>query len=239
MTGPDERPARDAGMSLAELLVAMTLFTLIVGMVGTVAVITLRTTDGLQARGENTMQAELGVAAAGKVLRAAVLPEQLEESTCTGCEDTAVVVASPTRVTFYANVGDSQIGPSLVTLYVAADPNNPGTGKLVQETQPPLPAGEGSYTFCSRSQSGCRFTSRVAARGLLWPSPGVLSYYDYEGARIPGGGALSATDLPRISSVDLVMTVQRRPRDSRFPARTVVTRVRLPNVEINKLTEAS
>ena len=37
-----------------------------------------------------------------------------------------------------ASIGDSTIGPSLVTLVVREDPGQPGTGMLVQETQPPI-----------------------------------------------------------------------------------------------------
>ncbi|GAA5142668.1 hypothetical protein GCM10023340_06510 [Nocardioides marinquilinus] len=222
---------RDAGMGLAEVMVAMVLAGLVGTMVMTIAILTLKTTSGVQERLDNTTDGELAIAAAGKVLRTAVLPEQLEDKSCIGCDDTAIVTATSTQVTFYANIGDTTVGPSRVTLEVAEDPKHRGTAVLWQRTRQPIKSGD-SYTFCLT----CPAQNRVLARGLLWPSPGVFSFYDYEGSLMPGA-TVTAANLPRISSVDLVVTVQHKPGNRDYPPRTAVTRVRLPNVEINVLTD--
>lgn len=237
---PDHEAAespRDAGVSLAELLVVIGIMSIIGLMVASMAVVVLRSYSGIEARIDNTTQSSQAMDAAGKVLRTAILPAQLETTVCSGCSSTALLTATRTKVVFYANIGNTSVGPSLVTLMVVADPANPGTGKLVQETQPPISLGSGQYTYCSRSNSSCVYRTRALGRGLLWPSPGVFTYYDYEGSAISESTVASA-NLPRVSSVDLVITVQRRPGDDDFPSRTAISRVRLPNVEINVL-EAS
>ncbi|WP_134766829.1 hypothetical protein [Nocardioides sp. 1609] len=232
----DESVPRDRGVSLAELIVTVGIMTLIGTLVMGVAVTVLKTYAGIDARLDNTTQSELGVAASGKVLRTAILPAQLEDTVCAGCSDTAILSATKTAITFYANVGNTTVGPSLVTLKVVADPAHPRTGKLVQDTQPPISSGNGQYRFCDRALPTCVVRSRAIARGLTWPSPGVFTYYDYEGAAITQA-TLSTATLPRVSSVDVVVTVQTKPGDADFPPRTAVSRIRLPNVEINVLTE--
>ncbi len=235
---PRGRTPRDAGVSLAELIVVIGIMSVVSVMVASMAVVVLRTYTGVESRVDNTTQSSLAIDAAGKVLRTAILPAQLEDQVCTGCSETAILAASRTKVTFYANMGSTSIGPSLVTLMVVADPSSPGTGKLVQETQAPISLGGGRYTFCSRSVASCVYRTHDLGRGLLWPSPGVFTYYDYEGSPI-SQSTLASSSLPRVSSIDLVITVQRRPGDDDFPSRTAVSRVRLPNVEINILSGAT
>lgn len=232
------RAPRDRGVSLSELIVTIAIMAMIGTMVASVAIVVMRTYTGIEARLDNTAQGGLAIDSASKVLRTAILPAQLEDVACTGCSGTAILTASSTQVTFYANVGDTSVGPSLVTLTVVADTARPGTGKLVQETQPPISLGNDQYTYCSRTSSSCAFQTRTVARGLLWPSPGIFTYYDYEGVAI-AQTTLASASLPRVSSIDVVVTVQARPGEAKYPARTAVTRVRLPNVEINVLAEAA
>lgn len=235
---PSESEPRDAGVSLAELLVVIGIMTVVGLMVASMAVVVLRSYQGIEARIENTTQSSQAMDAAGKVLRTAILPAQLETTVCTGCAGTAILAASRTEVRFYANIGDTTIGPSLVTLKAVADPANPGTGMLVQETQPPISIGSGQYTYCNRDDPSCVVGSRVLGRGLVWPSPGVFTFYDYEGVAI-SQSTLVSSNLPRVSSVDLVITVQRKPGNANYPSRTAISRVRLPNIEINVLSETS
>ncbi len=232
-TDAQGRP-RDAGLSMAELLVSVGIMALIGTMVATIAVVTLRTYVGVGARLDNTTQSELAIAASGKALRTAIMPDQLEYTVCTGCADTAILTASTTAVTFYANIGNTSVGPSLLTLRIEQDPKATTTGRLIQEVQPPISIGSGQYTFCSRSSAGCAYTSRTVARGLLWPSPGVFAYYDYNGVLMTQA-SLTSANLPKISSVDLGYTVQLKPGNAKYPARTAVSRVRLPNVDISVL----
>lgn len=228
----------DAGFTIVEMVVAIGLFVMLVAMVGTTAVLGMRTTDGLGVRLDNANQSQQGMVAASKVLRTAVLPDQLDDQTCTGCADTAIVQATTTRVTFYANLNNTGQGPSLVTLQVVQDPARPGEGLLQEVSQPPIALADNRYTFCAVGSPGCVVVTRTLARGLPWPATAVFGYYDFGGAPI-AGPSLSAADLPRVSSLDVLLTSQTRPSPGAFPASTLVQRVRLPNADINVLVQPS
>jgi hypothetical protein len=230
--------ARDAGMTMVEVLVATGLFVVLSGMLATVSILGLRSSDGIGVRLDNTNQTQLGMAAVTRVLRTAVLPEQLDDQTCSDCADTAIIQASATRVTFYANLDNVGQGPSLVTLQVVQDTRHAATGMLQQVSQPPIALADGRYTFCTAGASGCTVQTRVLSRGLAWPASPVFGYYDFDGALITGS-PLAAADLPRVSSVDVAITSQTRPSQSAYPAATAVQRVRLPNADINVLVQPS
>jgi hypothetical protein len=233
-----ERP-RDEGTSLAEVLVAMGLFALLTTILATTAIIGLRTSTGLGVRLDNSTQGQLGMAAVSKVLRTAVLPDQLEDQICSGCAETAIIQATTTRVTFYANLNNTGQGPSLVTLQVLRDPNaTNGSAILQQSTQPPIPGTDGRYSFCTAGAAGCQVDTRIIARGLIWPAVNVFGYYDFSGQPITGT-SLATADLPRVSSVDVSISVQTQPGPSAYPASTAVQRVRLPNADINVLVQPS
>lgn len=223
-------------MTLAELIVSIGLFVVVGALVTATTVFTLRAMTVSQVRVEQSSQGELAVAAASKVLRTAVLPEQLDAQTCTDCEETAITAATGTRVKFYANLNNTGGGPSLVTLRVEQDPRNSRVSRLVQDTQAPTTLSDGSYTFCTPGTTGCVVNTRIIGRSLLYPMVDVFTYYDYDGVSL-GSGTLTGDTLRKISSVDVVVTVQTRPGDPKHPARTALTRVRLPNVEINVVNQ--
>jgi type II secretory pathway pseudopilin PulG len=233
----EEQP-RDAGFTIVEMVVAIGLFVMLISVVGATAVLALRTTDGIGARLDNANQSQQGIAAVSKVLRTAVLPAQLDDQTCTGCTNTAIIQATTTRVTFYANLDNTGQGPSLVTLQVVQDPAHPGAAMLQELSQPPIALADDHYTFCTAGQPGCTVATRVLARGLSWPATAVFAYYDFGGAAI-AGPSLGSADLPRVSSLDVVITSQVRPSPAAFPASTLVQRVRLPNADINVLVQPS
>ena len=227
----------DAGMSVVEVLVAAALLVVVTTMVASLSILGLRVATGLEVRLDNSVQGDLGLAASSKVLRTAVLPDQLEEQVCEGCAETAIVQASSTRVTFYANLDNTGQGPSLVTLEVLQDPDVPGTAILRQTTLPPRPLGDGRYTFCNpASDATCVPVVRPVARGLVWPTDTVFTYYGFDGLAL-SGTSVAADALPRISSVDVRLTARTRGGD--YPTATTVQRVRLPNADINVLVEPS
>jgi hypothetical protein len=243
MTAGDERRDHplDSGMSIVEVLVAVALFTVLTTMIASMAIMSLRISTGMQVRLDNSVQGNLGMAATSKVLRTAVLPDQLEANACDGCADTAVVEATSTRVKFYANLNNTGQGPSQVTIEVLRDPSASEAGAVLrQSVQPPRPLGGGKYTFCDPEvDQTCHVEIRSLARGLLWPTQQpVFTYYDFDGLRIDRSDLTSA-ELPRISSVDVSFTVQTRPGHAVTPTATTIQRVRLPNADINVLVEGS
>lgn len=240
-TAEREQDPRDDGMTLIELLVTMGIFAVIGTIIAAVTIVTMKTSAGLQNRQDDAIQGELGLAAASKVLRTAVLPdqlEQLENQTCTGCQERAVLTATTTRVSFYADLGNSGVGPSLVTLRVEQDPNHAGTGRLMQDTQPPIAGTGGGYSFCVATAPGCVVKKRELAHGFVWPSPGIFAFYDYNGSLL-AGPTLAAADLPRVQSIDLIFAIKTEGLGADHPTRTAVTRVRLPNVEISINTDGA
>jgi len=248
-------------MTLAELLVSIGLLAMIGTLVTATAILTMRTMTTSQVRIDDAIQGELGLAAASKVLRTAVLPELLDNQTCAGCSTTAITDASGTRIRFYANLDNNGVGPSQVTLCVTRTPRYgcdtapSGAARdprpsLVQDTLPPIRQGgadSSTYTFCT---SSCTPQRRILSRELTIPVsttdrrvssaaattlPKVFTFYDYNGLSL-GSGTMQADDLKRISSIDVILTVQTGSSDPAHPTRTALTRVRLPNVEINVVT---
>jgi hypothetical protein len=241
MTSQQQGPARrtsDDGGSLPELLVAMGLFTLLTLLITATSILGYRIAANLANRTDNATQGQVASDAVSKVLRTAILPDQLTEVSCVDCADTAIVQATRTQVSFYANLGaTSVVGPSLVTLRVVQDTRAPQTsGQLVQTLQPPTDLGGGKYTFCNPANAGCAVQTRVLARGLAWPAVNFLGYYNFAGAQITST-TFSSADLASVASVEVTLGVQVVKGQTRYPATTVVKRVRLPNSDINVLVQ--
>lgn len=232
----DQRP-RDEGMTLVELMVAIGLAMLLMLVVLTFTIAAIRASDATEARNDNVNAAQVGMAGASKVIRTAVLPEQLNDHACTGCGDSAIVAAGSTQMSFYANLDNNGNGPSLVTLQAVADPNEPGTTMLQQLLIPPTALSDGSYTFCAVSAPGCRFRTWVLVRGLP-ASPSLFTYYDFDGNPI-AGTTIASTDLKKVASIDVALRVQLRPGQTRTPAENLVQRVSLPNADVSVLTDNS
>lgn len=224
-------------MTLVELLVAMGLSTVLLVVVLSFTVVALRASDAAEARNDNLVSAQAGMAGTTKVIRTAVLPEQLDDHACVGCADSAIVQAGGAQMSFYANLDNTGSGPSLVTLQAVADPAEPGTTMLRQTLVPPTVLSDGSYTFCNVTAPTCRFRTRVLVRGLP-QAPTIFSYYDFGGALI-GSGTLTSAQLIQVASIDVALQVQRRTGQSRTPAENVVQRVTLPNADVNVLNDAT
>ncbi|MBZ5740021.1 PulJ/GspJ family protein [Nocardioides mangrovi] len=229
-----QRPV-DEGMTLVELLVAIGLTSLLMIVVCGATVVALRASDAAEARNDNLSVAQVGMAAATKVIRTAVLPDQLDDRVCTGCADSAIVQATGSQLSFYANLDNAGNGPSLVTLQALADPDRSGTWMLRQTLVPPTVLSDGSYTFCDVTSATCRFRTRVLCRGLP-RNASVFRYYDFDG-RVIASTTLTTTDLIRVSTIDVSLTVQMRPGQTRTPAESILQRVNLPNADVNVLTD--
>lgn len=228
-----ERDGRtlDAGLTLAELLVVIGLFSILTTMIASIAILATRSVDGISTRLDNSTSSEVAIANISKSLRTAVLPGQLATS-CATCGDNAVVAATSTKITFYANLNNTGSGPTKTTLEVVQDPTTTSaTGMLRVTTQAPAVAADGSYSYCTVGAAGCAAAVRTAARGLLWPSPAVFTYLDFDGGPI-AGTTVPAADLPRISSIDVQVQVRSK-TGARYATAVAVQRVRLPNAEIN------
>lgn len=166
------RAGEDAGITLIEVLVGVVLLSLVGGLLTTLVVDMLRTSSGTSSRLTNVDSVRVALDDVTKGLRTAVRPEQLNPACTTNC-DSAFRAAAGTSVSFYANYGTS--GQAQLTTYrVEADPDHPGTGRLVEEVFASAPPGGTPSLTCG---TGCR--TRVVARGLTWPLTGTDPVFDY------------------------------------------------------------
>lgn len=237
VVGDRARTVRDAGMSMVEVMVAISLLALLGTALTAVAVLGMRVSAGLQNHLNNSTAGSIATDASTKVLRTAVLPEQLVEQSCSGCTDTAIIQATRTQVSFYANLNNRGDGPSLITLQVVRDPNTAqASGQLVQTLQPPTVLGPGQYTFCNPALAGCKTYKRVLSRGLDWPAQNIFAYYNNDGDLLTSS-ALTASDLGSVTSIEVLFKVQGVKGRSDYPGSVSATRVRLPNADINVLAQ--
>jgi hypothetical protein len=223
-------------MTLAELLVAMAVFTILLTGVGATAVLVIRTSSALENRLDNSTQSQVAVDGVSKVLRTAVLPVQATDLACPTCAETALVQASRTRVRFYANLNTVGSAPLLVTIELERDPHAArASARLVQRTQQPIVnTSAQSYSYCDPTSPTCPVQSRVLARGLAWPLVDTLFYYNSDGGLIPDA-SVGSTDLPLVTTVEVALRVQTVRGNDRYRAATVYKRIRLPNAEIKVL----
>jgi hypothetical protein len=211
------------------MLVVVGLLSLILALAAQTLILGQRQSGSSQIRLDNAAQARVGMEAMSKAVRTTVLPAQLLDTTCTNCLSTAVISADATSVTFYGNLNNNGVGPSRISYQVLQD-GTTGKGKLVETLWRPIALPGDQYTFCTPGP-GCSSRVRTVARGLVWPSPQVFTYFDNTGttlATLP----LSAADLAKVDSIDIKLSAQRS-KAYKTPPTTLVLRVALPNADIN------
>lgn len=232
---PYIKQTRDqSGFTLVEVMVAVAIFSLLMTMLTTAMVKGMQLSRSMGVRLDNINQGQTGMNAVTKALRTAVLPDQLVDSICVGCSDTALILATPISVTFYANLNNTGLGPSLMSYYIESDATNTFYN-LVQSTQAPTVLSAGQYSFCAPSPS-CPVTKRVITRGLRGPADPVFGYYDFDGNPMVAN-PMSADDRALVSSIDITLKVQTNPIQTSAPTNTIVQRVTLPNATINVLVQ--
>lgn len=234
----DQAPEpRDRGTSLVELMTAMFLMTLVLLAVGTVTVVGIKVTNVQTDRIDNVTVAQNGMAASTKMLRTAVLPDQLDDRACSGCADTAIVQATQSQVSFYANINNTGQGPTLVTLQVVPDPNRSGTSMLRQTMIPPTTLPDGRYTFCDPAAAGCATLKRIVCRGLAATGATVFTFFDFDNMPITSS-PLAQADLIKVSSIEISLKVAiYGAANKRSKANTLTQRITLPNADVNVLTD--
>lgn len=188
---------RDGGFTLVEVMVGMTILTVLGGLLTGFVIDMIKTSAGTNIRLSNNDQLRVAMDGLSKQVRTAVRPEQVNPGCSANCA-AAFRAASPAAVTFYANGGVGQV--RLVTFRVEEDlPARAGTGRLVEELHAPAaPAGTPPIT-CG---AGC--VTRTLARGLSWPvavAGPVFAFAGSDCAAFSGSVALAdiacvAVDLP-------------------------------------------
>lgn len=211
---------RDAGLSLAELIVAMMVFGIILAVVTTTFISLTKATA--QARGidANTRVASNVMNEVSRVVRAArTIP------TPGGTEATSFSLATTESLTLTTAVNGADsltTVPRKVTFGVAGD------RRLVETTVVGTPLKTDFWQFVSTP------TQRTLGGSLVTGTSGgtpLFTYYDFTGAVLTpdAGGALSATQLPAIAAVQVSVTIDRTATKS-SQAVTLQTTVSLSNL---------
>lgn len=218
--------AVDDGFTLAELLVAMLITSIVLGGLGAIYTATARTSSITQTRLAQTDDARNGVETATRVLRTAVMPKQLQDLSSA---DAAFLSADRDSVSFYADIDNpnNTIGPSRVKLWVDASGN---FWELRQPPdQPPSVTYDYAYSNCTPNTAGCKAIQRLVAPGVQDTAAApIFKYYTSAGTQITSI-PITGSGLADIDSVEITLTVSHTNAFSPVAATTYVERVALPN----------
>ena len=238
----DRRP-RDAGITLAELLVTMMIMSFIVMATAALVIGTQNASQQNVNRLDQIQEARNGTERMSQTLRTAVMPSQLLGG-CLGCVGDAFVQGKRFEVQFYGNFENpnNSIGPSRIT-YTVADPDADGVGELVQTIQKPdspYPTATG-YQYCNPDPAAnpsaeCLSNVRrsiVARDVLVDPSKPLLRYFDQHGNEMhPGSGSLDGDQLSRVLSVEIHLRVQgQQGANTQAKETSYIQRIMLPNAQ--------
>ncbi|MGQ0846216.1 MAG: PulJ/GspJ family protein [Sporichthyaceae bacterium] len=216
----------DTGAGLIEVLVGIVIFSVVMGLLATFTIDMLRKGSATSNRVTNVDQLRVAMDEISKGLRIAVRPEQLNAA-CTGTCDVTLYAPTATSVAFYANHGDAA-GARLTSYSVEADPDRPGTGRLVATLKPAAAPVALAPSTCV---TNC--VSRTLVRGLVWPVP--TAPFTYAGPTCSGFAAPPAPQPAAVSTSVACVAVDLRVAGARDNAGTSVTStVFLPNSVIGR-----
>lgn len=232
-------PRGDEGTTITELVVVMFVLSIIIAATLSLTVGMQRTTVQTMARQDQVDMARSSVERMAKTLRTAVKPSQLTTS-CVGCTADAFIKAQPYGVQFYANLDNAgnSVGPSRITYTIATTGSDAGV--LVEKVQRPdsNTPGASGYQYCDAEAVGasaeCQArlqTTRLATGVQTSGTTPTFVYFDQSGVQLtPGGSGLDASQLSRMLSVELTLTVQKQVASRALPT-TYIQRILLPNTQ--------
>lgn len=225
----------DSGFGLVETMVGIVIFTVVTGLLTTFVIDMLRTGVGVNNRLTNVDQLRVAMDELSKGLRIAVRPEQIDTScvdtTQADC-DVSLYAPAADAVRFYANHGDidaaGNAGVRLTTYQVEADPDYPGTGRLVASIGRPSNPVALNNASCG---SGC--VTRFLARNLVWPVQAPV--FTYAGSDCSTFSPPPATQPTALSANSACVAVTLQTAGARDNAGAGVTSaVFLPNSVIGR-----
>lgn len=219
MTSTRRRVSGEAGMGLAELLVAMAVSSVLLLALGTTFAGSLRSSTSATTRVSNTAELRLAMDTVARRLRVAVRkPGQLY----------SFEVATPTSMRFYASLlkpADTAAQPPTLVEYALA-------GECLQESRT-VPTGSALAGWSYTDPAAMR-TTTCLARGALNADGAALFTYYSSGALDatpfdPAAGAATPAEQAMIRSVQVTAALQSSATSSTPPTR-LTTRVTLVNV---------
>lgn len=215
----------DDGFTLVELMVTMLVMGIIFAALPFIVSSTTKLTEANSTRLQAMSQARASVESAARLLRTAVVPEQL--GAVSG--DSAFILGDDFHVQFYADIDNpgNTIGPSRVTLAVDG-------GNLVQTVQTPdqpVIANDYQWSDCTLGAIGCSKRQTTLATDVQTTAP-VFKYYmpDQNGVEtlLTGAQPYDATVLGTVDAIEISVTVGKNAA-SPIGADTYISRVTLLN----------
>lgn len=215
----------EAGVSLVEVLVTMTILGVVLSALTAGAISMNRASYSADLGTRNQNEARTAIAVLSRDIRAAA---PVRPST-----EPAFLVARPNEANFTANLDDST-RPRLVRLFIDGD------SRLVEDATPADPASDPAtgLTWDTDNDAVVRFIAAFVVNDASLP---LFRYLDRNGAELPYSASacsgpdgnvdppcLTDSDLRRVATVELSLTVSSDP-SGRVQPFTVSHRVRLPN----------
>ncbi|CAM5375591.1 PulJ/GspJ family protein [Leifsonia shinshuensis] len=189
---------RDAGLTLIELLVAIALTTVVMGLAVSLFATATHTVSLSQSIDGGTRQAANGMNQVARMIRAAT-PDPLTNPVVGGQQsDPAIITASANLITFYAYVNLSGGESPVMVTYDAT------TGTLVEKQYPATTtvAGvNGNWTFSST------YTQRSLCNSIPSTTT-VFRYFDKTGAELLPANLITWQARATIASVQVTITIQ-------------------------------
>lgn len=210
--GPSATRAAEAGITLVELLVVVTILGIVMaGLFGGLTGI-VRATNTIDVRTENVDQARLAIASLSRDLRTAAPGPDGEA---------AFLVADDRNARFHAQLGQGEI-PVLVELRVDAE------DRLVETVTPPTVAVDGTVSY-DPDDTRERFVASYLFNGDDEP---IITYLALEpdGSRVALETPVTDPQLRRSIRLVRIELVMARDQGSRVEPQRVATEVRLPNL---------
>jgi prepilin-type N-terminal cleavage/methylation domain-containing protein len=211
VTARRRRGPAEAGITIPELLVVLTILSVLLAFVLTSFHNAQRAENANEHRLRNLDQARVLMATLSKDIRTAT---PLNSTT------PAFEYVADRQVKFFADLNNNPLGgPNELQLTVDA------TGKLTEQTRPP----DASSVAPNYTYSG-PWTTRTIGQNIVGTAP-VLQYFDAAGAKLSTANPTDPAVLGAVRSVevDLVVSVP----GNTGPPGSLVDRVRLPNVLIS------
>lgn len=220
-----QRLLRDErGISLVELIVAMTLSVLVLTIAGSFLISTQRASVTASAVNENTRTAAAAMNEMTRVMRSAT-----DNPVSTGDDPQyAFQYASATSVRLFTYVNTSSTASQPVQVQLSLDTT---TGTITETKWSGTSVAYSDYFTFPMSAGATLSATPTSTRTLVNSvvSTSVFTYYNATGVVIPlSGGSVSATDLPNIRRVSVTVTTGKSVSDTR--ATTLTNSVNLPNI---------
>lgn len=215
------RRASDRGLSLVELLVAMTLFSLVLAMVVGFFVSASKATQLTTQIDGTNRQATTAMDEVSRIIRGATTNPV---ATAGSVPSPAFTVAGTNTITLYSavNLSSSTAQNEIVQFSIDANSN------LVEKVWQPI-TSNGYFTFGSSPT-----TSRIIAGPLVLTNaggPNLFTYINSAGTAIAtSGGAVASTDIASIAAVQVSLQVGTA--NTAAQSTLLTDSVGLPNLQI-------